>query len=167
MFHLFYNNTEQKCLSQPTTNENPEVPEKPILVTHHSQRNHQMSPKIKNHVYATVTTISIEGQKVCHHQKASQEGCNVGDKVLHYSSTQPCQTTSHCLPKNFLPYWSDSRQIMDDPLSKAKMQKVNRNSTGNKHGSNLQEKWGSTQTETDLTLPYPSLNKHVLPTGRN
>ena len=123
--HLFYNNTEQRGLSQPTTDKHPEVPENTTLASHHSQRNHHTSSKLKNHVCATVTTVSTEGQKVCHNQKASQEEYNNGDKVLHHSFTHPCQTASQCLPENFLPYWTDSQQIIEDPFPKAKMQQAN------------------------------------------
>jgi len=68
--------------------------------------------------------IKHRSQTVCHSQKASQEEGNKGDHVLHYSFTHPCQTTSQCLPENFLPYWTDPQQITEDPVPRQRCDKL-------------------------------------------
>ncbi len=128
--------SEMTSTCSTTTQDEQVSPSQPLMKTLRTKEHHLSHPSLTNKLpnelqlqephscLCNSNHQSTAGQKVCHNQKASQEECNIGDKVLQPSFTQPCQTTSDCLPKNSLPCWTDPHWIMDMPTSKPRMQRA-------------------------------------------
>ncbi len=83
-----------------------EVPENITSLTHHSLAN--------CYINSLTTFLSVQQQPPKHrrseslpHPEGSTRGMQQRRQSLHPSFTQPCQTTSDCLLKNFLPLWTD------------------------------------------------------------
>ncbi len=78
------------------------------------------------------------------HPEGSTRGMQQRRQSLQPSFTQPCQTTSDCLLKNFLPFWTDPPLDHGHAHIQAKDEESQSSSTYLKRGE-------TTQTGTDLT----------------
>ncbi len=104
--HLF-NHTGRASLSRPTVDEN-----------WGTREHHLTHPSLTSKLLITptprTTFLSVQQQPPKHrrseslpHPEGSTRGMQQRRQSLHPSFTQPCQTTSDCLLKNFLPFWTD------------------------------------------------------------